>query len=436
MRRGHGTLTELRAYIDNVDERAEIAATQSENGKLHNQESVHQRYLQPRWVRVNTLKTNVQDQLASTFADYQAVDVLDDVVLKGGSPNATKLVHIDRHIPNLLAFPHTTDLTKTRAYLDGMIILQDKASCFPAYMLNVEAGEECLDACAAPGNKTTHLAAIMHERNRAASRTPPKMFAIERDPNRMLVLRTMVSRAGASARVQFYENDFLKRDPNKPPCSHVHAVLLDPSCSGSGIVNREGILNVTTPRVGTELSADQTSKRKRKRRTLKQTAPTTSSSLEVDHVATKDEHEGSLNERLAALSAFQLRLLLHAFQFPKAQKITYSTCSIYTDENEKVVIKALLLSRDKGLCWRILRRTEQIGGMQTWDNRGDFGACQDLLSDSPLDAKEISEACIRCQKGTKEGTQGFFVAAFVRDHPPDLPSVQGQEQEWEGFSDG
>ena len=435
LKRGFATLEQLHAYVEKEDERGECTALKSENRKSHDQESVHKRCVQPRWVRVNTLKTTVQEQLKTTFADYQIVESLDEVLSKNSSPNTLRLVHFDKHIPNLLALPSAIELTTTRAYLDGMIILQDKASCFPAYTLNLDAGEECLDACAAPGNKTTHLAAILHEKSHAASRPNPTVFAIERDARRVLVLESMIRKAGASAHVCPYSKDFLKLDPQKPPCSQVSAVLLDPSCSGSGIVSRDETLNVTLPRMESELSSNVNPRKKRKRPKPVQIAAVTTVTSPEESLATNDDTAESLQERLTALSSFQLRLLLHAFHFPKAHKITYSTCSVYPEENENVVVTALLQSRTKGLGWRMLARSEQIEGMQAWNIRGDLDACQKLLSSSPLDAREISEACIRCEKGTKEGTQGFFVAAFTRDPPPDNLSVKRQEEEWEGFSD-
>ena len=48
-------------------------------------------------------------------------------------------------------------------YTSGLYILQDKASCFPATILQppkVE-GAVVIDATAAPGNKTSHLSALM-----------------------------------------------------------------------------------------------------------------------------------------------------------------------------------------------------------------------------------------------------------------------------------
>lgn len=41
----------------------------------------------------------------------------------------------------------------------GFALLQ--ASCLPAFLLSPAAGSHVIDACAAPGNKTSHLAAIL-----------------------------------------------------------------------------------------------------------------------------------------------------------------------------------------------------------------------------------------------------------------------------------
>jgi putative methyltransferase len=50
-------------------------------------------------------------------------------------------------------------------YQAGKIILQDKASCFPASVLAQDIRQDCgavIDATAAPGNKTSHLSALMN----------------------------------------------------------------------------------------------------------------------------------------------------------------------------------------------------------------------------------------------------------------------------------
>jgi 16S rRNA C967 or C1407 C5-methylase (RsmB/RsmF family) len=43
-------------------------------------------------------------------------------------------------------------------------VLQSRASCMPAHALAPQPGWAVVDACAAPGNKTTHLAALMANR--------------------------------------------------------------------------------------------------------------------------------------------------------------------------------------------------------------------------------------------------------------------------------
>lgn len=74
----------------------------------------------------------------------------------------------DVHIPNLLAFPPKTAFHNDPAYLTGKIILQDKASCFPAVILDPPARDDAvvIDATAAPGNKTSHLSALMRNRGK------------------------------------------------------------------------------------------------------------------------------------------------------------------------------------------------------------------------------------------------------------------------------
>ena len=65
----------------------------------------------------------------------------------------------DPHVPNLLVFPPGTDLHAHPMVRDGRLVLQGKASCLPAAALAPNRGWHVVDCCAAPGNKTTHLAA-------------------------------------------------------------------------------------------------------------------------------------------------------------------------------------------------------------------------------------------------------------------------------------
>ena len=64
----------------------------------------------------------------------------------------------DPLVDGVLLFPPRTDLHDHPAVLCGQLILQSRASCLPAVALAPEKGWTVVDACAAPGNKTTHLA--------------------------------------------------------------------------------------------------------------------------------------------------------------------------------------------------------------------------------------------------------------------------------------
>ena len=390
----------------------------------------------PRWIRVNAVKTTLDAQLATTFADFTQNDSLFEVLSLTAS---AKLLYIDQHIPDLIAVHPSTDLSKHPAYLNGEIIFQDKASCFPAYLLNIGLDDgDVIDACAAPGNKTTHLAALLHSLGQPQRR----VFAFERDKNRSEVLQRMTATAGASDTVTvFKRQDFLESDPHDPVFEKVTSLLLDPSCSGSGIVGRDDTISISLPsqETGKDEGASSNGRgTKRKRDTAKQqkNAPPVHTSIppnvnEADDV--DNSTSASLQERLKSLASFQLRIIQHAMQFSSARRITYSTCSIHAEENEHVVLRALAAPVAKEREWRIQKRDEQPAGMKAWDVRGVPGHCQgDNISNQH--ANELANACIRCEKGTDKGTMGFFVACFIREGDT-VKESENDEEEWEGFSD-
>ncbi|KAF4082099.1 hypothetical protein AMELA_G00147810 [Ameiurus melas] len=248
----------------------------------------------PRYVRVNTLKTTVEDVIDYLKRDgysYQGMaSQLEDLCSLSG-----KTFLSDLHLRDLLVFSAKVDFHDHYLYKAGHIILQDKASCLPAYLLDPPVGGHVIDACAAPGNKTSHLAAIMKNKG--------KLFAFDRDTKRLSTMSTLLLRAGVTCH-QLSNEDFLKVDPLSPAYKDVKHILLDPSCSGSGMV--------------------------------------------CLHDGGSEEQEQD-PERLKALAAFQLRCLNHALKFPKLQHLVYSTCSIHTQENEEVVSVCLEKNPDFSL---------------------------------------------------------------------------------------
>ncbi|XP_008940616.1 PREDICTED: putative methyltransferase NSUN5, partial [Merops nubicus] len=173
----------------------------------------------PRYVRVNTLKTCVDDVI--DFFKRQGYSYLG----KAGSVEELRALSgkkflLDLHLPELLVFPPQTDFHDNLLYTSGHIILQDKASCLPAFLLAPAAGSHVIDACAAPGNKTSHLAAILKNKG--------QIFAFDVDTKRLATMNTMLMRAGVTG-LQLAQQDFLTVDPRDPKYSKVTHILLDPS---------------------------------------------------------------------------------------------------------------------------------------------------------------------------------------------------------------
>lgn len=450
IRGGFASIEDLRIHVNsNPSVKSQNEAGQSNETSS---DSLTKQLPHPRWVRINTLRTSLDEQLSTTFADYKKVDLIAHLFDEIPGSAAERLLHIDKHIPNLLALPPSSKLSKLTAYQKGSIILQDKASCFPAYILDPRPEEgDVVDACAAPGNKTTQVAALLQYH--ASPTSKPRVWACERDKGRSMSLKMMVDMAGAEKLVNIKSGqDFLKLNPKSSPWDMIGSLILDPSCSGSGIIGRDEVLDVVLPKEQTGIS-DKSKSLKRKRKIRSEPAHI-SEDLEEGSV-TAENNRTKLSTRLDALSTFQLKLLLHAFEFSKARKVVYSTCSVYCQENEHVVIKALTSPIALQRRWRILRRDEQVSGARAWPIRGDLDACHKISGiDGILELPGIAESCIRCEKGTEEGTQGFFVAAFMRDDDggPVLSTANlnkfkyhgegsgsdgdsDTDTEWEGFSD-
>ncbi|KAI3409677.1 SAM_MT_RSMB_NOP domain-containing protein [Psidium guajava] len=281
----------------------------------------------PRYVRVNTLKLDIGSAM-----------------LELG--RLTK-VQKDSLLPDLLILPAGTDLHDHPLVLNGSVFMQGKASCMVASALCPEPGWVVLDACSAPGNKTVHLAALMRDKG--------KIIACELNKQRVYRLEDTIRLSGAS-NIHVVHGDFLKLTPSVHPYNKVRAILLDPSCSGSGT------------------SAER----------LDHLLP----SYTTGHTA-----DGTETARLNKLAAFQKKALTHALSFPAVERVVYSTCSVHQIENEDVVQSVLPLAASLG--FRLETPFPQ------WIRRGLLvvDGAEKLLRTDPVEDKE-----------------GFFIALFVKEH--------------------
>lgn len=301
----------------------------------------------PRFARVNLLKSSVDQAVAAKLH---------------------KSATVDQHVPYVLRFPPRTDLHAHPWVEQGKLILQDKSSCFPAHALHLLAKEklggqdqlgqiDALDATAAPGNKTSQLASLGFG----------KVFAFDKSARRLQVLERRMEQAGAQHIVHPECRDFLSSDPHAPEFSNVRVILLDPSCSGSGMVGRVDHLAMQSA---------------------------------ADAEQEKDTAALSEGERIERLQTFQIDCLKHALSFSNVQLVSYSTCSIHDKENEQVVAHALEAHPEWELC----------RALPEWHRRGNKSRLADV--EKPITAEQ-ADKMVRVDP-VQDETCGFFVAVLGR----------------------
>lgn len=150
-------------------------------------------------LRVNTLKTTPEELAAAL-------------------PVAS---HPDPRLAEALVLEAAFDAHGSPLHERGHFMPQSRASQAVARVLAPQPGERVLDLCAAPGAKTTHLAALMAGEG--------EIVAVERDATRARHLRATVQRMGA-VNVTVREGD--ARDLDEPQA--YDRVLVDPPCSDLG----------------------------------------------------------------------------------------------------------------------------------------------------------------------------------------------------------
>lgn len=121
----------------------------------------------------------------------------------------------------------SVDITQLPSYEEGGFSVQDGAAQQAANILQPKAGERILDACAAPGGKTTHLLELAN--NEA------NVLALEVAPERIERLAENLHRLGLEA-------DYQVGDASQPnewwDGEAFDKILLDAPCSATGIIRR------------------------------------------------------------------------------------------------------------------------------------------------------------------------------------------------------
>jgi 16S rRNA (cytosine967-C5)-methyltransferase len=151
-------------------------------------------------------------------------------------PNALRIDHWDvadpavtpRHQP----YPPKSKIEALPGFAEGWWMVQDASAQLAALLLDPQPGETIVDACAAPGGKTAHIAELMGDVG--------EVWAIDRAKSRLKKLHQNVQRLQLqSVRVRPGDSStVLEPTVLSPVPEQCDRLLLDAPCSGLGTLHR------------------------------------------------------------------------------------------------------------------------------------------------------------------------------------------------------
>jgi 16S rRNA (cytosine967-C5)-methyltransferase len=134
-----------------------------------------------------------------------------------------------RFAPDGIVLGRRGDASADPAFRDGRMTLQDEASQLVVELLDPQPGERILDACAAPGTKTTAI----------AERVGPDgcVVAIDRNPRRLGLVARDAARLGLD-NVRTLAGDAARPRIEGLDDAPFDRILVDAPCSGLGALRR------------------------------------------------------------------------------------------------------------------------------------------------------------------------------------------------------
>ena len=160
-------------------------------------------------LRVNTTLTDVTTEFNKLAREF-------DVELSEISP--TGIVAESGHFADLLDFN------------DGLITIQDESSQLVATVLDAQPTDRILDACAAPGGKTVHIAEYLSEAG--------YIEALDLYDHKLRLIRQNAKRLHQIEKIRLTKLDARQSFEKFGPDSF-DKILVDAPCSGLGLIRRK-----------------------------------------------------------------------------------------------------------------------------------------------------------------------------------------------------
>lgn len=158
----------------------------------------------PAYVRLNTLEADEVEILQRLCRDGVSVEKVDGL----------------RYTYEVTAT--SQPVARTASFQEGLLFVQDKASCFAVEAGNATGDMIVLDVCAAPGAKTSFLAQLMQNKG--------EIISVDYSKRRMATWKNETGKAG----VGIAEPIIADARFHLPLDTRADLLVLDPPCTGTG----------------------------------------------------------------------------------------------------------------------------------------------------------------------------------------------------------
>lgn len=127
------------------------------------------------------------------------------------------------------------NIAHSTCYQEGLFSIQDESSMLVGYAVDPQQDENILDACAAPGGKSTHLAERLVQTGKVISLDlhEHKVKLIENQANRLGLMNIETKVLDSRQALQHF------------PAHSFDRILLDAPCSGLGVIRRKPDIKYT-----------------------------------------------------------------------------------------------------------------------------------------------------------------------------------------------